>query len=138
MKHRYAVAADLPLLGRLNRELIEDEGSDNSMTIAELEQRMRRWLSSEHRAVLFEIAAEPIGYALFQPDEYGVYLRHFFICRGFRRSGHGRRSMDILRTRILPKDCQVTLDVLEENETGMAFWQAVGFSSHARKLKART
>jgi len=138
MKHRYAIAADLPLLSRLNRQLIEDEGSDNSMTIPELEQRMRRWLGSEHRAVLFEIGGEPVGYALFQPDEYGVYLRHFFICRSFRRAGHGRRALEILRTRVFPKDCQVTLDVLEDNQAGLAFWQAVGFSNHARKLKVRT
>ena len=38
-----ATEADLPLLAEMNRRLIEDEGSENPMTVAELQQRMRAW-----------------------------------------------------------------------------------------------
>jgi len=46
---RDASAADTPLLAQLNRQLIEDEGAANPMSLAELEARMREWLASAGR-----------------------------------------------------------------------------------------
>ena len=46
MEHYQATTADLPLLAKLNKQLIEDEGHRNPMTVAELETRMRNWLES--------------------------------------------------------------------------------------------
>ena len=72
MNYRFAEACDLPLLAQLNHELIRDEGADNPMTLAQLEERMRIWLSSQYRAVVFEEASATAGYALFRSDEDGV------------------------------------------------------------------
>lgn len=54
MDLRAATEADVPLLARWNRELIEDEGADNLTSPAELEARMRAWLAGDYRAVIFE------------------------------------------------------------------------------------
>jgi ribosomal protein S18 acetylase RimI-like enzyme len=131
---REATAADLPLLARLNRELIEDQRSSNPMTLAELEERMRGWLGGEYRAVFFELD-EVVAYALFRPAEGGIHLRQFFVLRSFRRRGIGRGAIEAFRRRYVPAGAAVTLEVLVHNETGIAFWRALGFEEHALSLR---
>src|SRR5262245_41538269 len=50
MTFRAATLEDCPRLADLNHQLIQDEGHRNPMTVPELEQRMRDWISSEYRA----------------------------------------------------------------------------------------
>ena len=50
--------ADIGALVGLNRMLIEDEGAENNMTIAQLEQRMLGFLTSECEAFFFEMEGE--------------------------------------------------------------------------------
>ena len=55
MTFRLATLNDCPLLAAMNRQLLEDEGHRNRfMTVLQLEERMRGWLSGEYRAVIFE------------------------------------------------------------------------------------
>jgi GNAT superfamily N-acetyltransferase len=136
VKHRFATAADLPRLAAWNRELIEDERSDNPMSVAQLEERMRRLLAGDYRAVLFEVADGPGGYALFRVDEDGVYLRQLLVPRALRRRGLGRAAMHLLLDEVFPRGARVWLQVLEQNESGLAFWRALGFRPHARTLVA--
>jgi len=135
MQLREATTEDLPLFAELNRQLIEDQRSSNPMSVAELEVRMRGWLSAEYRAVVFEIETEPVGYAVFRPAEGGIHLRQFFVARGRRRQGIGRRAIDALRTRYVPPGAAVTLEVLLHNSGGLAFWRALGFEDHALSLR---
>jgi len=136
VRHRFATAADLPRLAAWNRELIEDQGSDNPMTVAQLEARMQRWLAGPYRAVLFEVADGPAGYALFQIDEDGVHLRQLLVPRALRRRGVGRAAVRLLLDEVFPRGARVWLQVLEQNESGLAFWSALGFRPHARTLVA--
>lgn len=89
MDFRFATPDDVSLLAELNHQLIEDEGSANSMSVAELASRMLRWLEADYRAVLFEVSAEPVAYLLYRPSEDGIYVRQLFVCRGHRRRGYG-------------------------------------------------
>ena len=54
MTFRIATQSDCALLAELNHQLIRDEGHRNAMTVPELEARLRTWLASEYRAVIFE------------------------------------------------------------------------------------
>jgi len=47
MTFRPATLDDCALLARLNHELIRDEGHRNPMTVPQLEQRMRGWISGD-------------------------------------------------------------------------------------------
>jgi ribosomal protein S18 acetylase RimI-like enzyme len=136
LKQRPATVADLPRLAAWNRELIEDERSDNPMSLAQLEERMRRWLAADYRAVVFESDDRPVGYALFRSDEDGVHLRQLLVLRAHRRRGFGREAVRLLREEVLPRGVRVWLQVLEQNERGLAFWGALGFRPHARTLVA--
>jgi GNAT superfamily N-acetyltransferase len=109
MKHRRATEQDFQLLASLNQQLIRDEGHHNSMTIAELEERMRGWLIGEYAAVVFEEDVAVVAYALYRekPDE--IYLRQLFVARERRRQGIGRQTIEILRSEYWPKTKRLSM-----------------------------
>lgn len=135
MTFRPATLDDCPLLAVLNHQLIRDEGHRNRMTVDELEQRMRGWLSGEYRAVIFEDGGEAVAYALFREQPGEICLRQLFVARHRRRQGIGRRAVEILRTQIWPKTKRLTVDVLVTNEGGIAFWRQVGFTDYCLTLE---
>jgi len=135
MTFRPATIDDCPLLAELNHLLIRDEGHRNSMTVAKLEQRMRGWLSSEYRAVIYEDGGEVVAYALYREQQEEIYLRQLFVVRDRRRQGIGRRAMQILRSDIWPKNKRLTVDVLVANKTATAFWRAVGYADYCLTLE---
>src|SRR5205823_3421341 len=96
LTHRLARLADVPLLAQMNHQLIRDEGHENPMTSPELAARMKRWLQSECRGVLFEHERNVVAYALYRSDPGWIYLRQFFVHRNHRRQGIGRAAMEIL------------------------------------------
>jgi GNAT superfamily N-acetyltransferase len=61
---RVAAAADLPQLASWNKQLIEDEGHDNTMSFEELVARMRNWLTTEYQALIFDEPATSADRAL--------------------------------------------------------------------------
>ena len=135
MTFRPATLDDCPLLTELNHQLIRDEGHRNAMTVAELEQRMRGWLASEYRAVLYEDDGEVVAYVLFREQPEEIYLRQLFVVRHRRRQGLGRRAVEILRSQVWPKTKRLTVDVLVANTSGVAFWRAVGYRDYALTLE---
>ena len=130
---RVATEEDVPLLAKMNKQLIEDEGHRNPMSIVELSQRMQGWLQGGWNAdVFFRANTEPretvIGYALYQhrreefvPDESVVYLRQFLILREYRGQGLGRLALRQLFKTRFPARCTVVVDVLTANERGLNF-----------------
>jgi GNAT superfamily N-acetyltransferase len=102
---RAATDDDIERLAHMNKQLIEDEGHRNPMTISELVVRLRGWLQSGWNADLF-VRAIPseadaiIGYALYQyrrdeffPERRIVYLRQSLIEREHRSHGLGRTAL---------------------------------------------
>jgi len=135
MTFRAATLDDCPLLAGLNHQLIRDEGHRNQMTVPELEQRMRGWLSGQYRAVIFEDAGGVVAYGLYREQPEMIYLRQLFVVRHRRRQGFGRRAVKILRSQVWPKDRRLTVDVLVANQSGVAFWRSVGYTDYALSLE---
>ncbi len=135
MVHRHATSSDCGLLAELNQQLIRDEGHRNRMTVAELEQRMRDWLTTEYAAVLFEEGNEVVAYALYRerPDE--IYLRQLFVVCHRRRQGIGRRAFELLRSMVWSHDKRLTVEVLVHNTAAVAFWRAVGYRDYSLTLE---
>ena len=149
MKHRFAMLKDVPMLARMNRQLVDDEGHRNRMqTDAWLEKRMRGFLTGEYRAVLFELDGRTVAYVLFTDRTEGgdtVYLRQIFVDRAYRRKGVGREIMRILRDEIWPPDKRITVGVLKSNRAAIAFYRSIGFEPYsiefeipARKDRSKT
>jgi predicted acetyltransferase len=130
MNFRRAALGDCALLAKLNHQLIRDEGHRNRMTIPELEQRMRGWLSSDYAAVIFEDGMEIVAYALYREQREEIYLRQLFVVRNRRRQGIGRQAFQILRSKIWPASKRLTVDALVHNAAAIAFWRAVGYQDY--------
>jgi GNAT superfamily N-acetyltransferase len=128
--------ADLALLAEWNHQLIRDEGHRNPMTVAQLEERMKGWLHGEYRAVLFSNVS-PVGYALFRKEKGLVHLRQFFVRRDQRRAGIGRAAFSILREQVWPSDTRLTVDVLCQNQSAIAFWRSMGYRDYCLTLEIK-
>ena len=156
MDIRKCTLADVPALARLNKQLIEDEQSDNPMNVGQLEERMRGFLEGSYEAFFFtggndapgndapdtaqpgESAGAPeqvIGYALADMARSPVYLRQFFICRDNRREHCGTRAFKLL-TDALGVDT-IDIEVLPWNERGMRFWKSLGFEEKCVAMQLR-
>ena len=123
---RPATLADTDLLAAMNKQLIEDEGHDNPMTVQQLIERMEGFLSRDYTALLFaDSDGVTVGYALINKATDPLYLRQFFICRDERRKGYGRRffykMLDYLGVET------IDIEVLAWNDTGKAFWESLNF-----------
>jgi len=131
---REASDSDLGLLAEWNHRLIRDEGHRNPMTVAQLAERMKKWLQGEYRAVVFS-DDEPVCYALFKKEVELVYLRQFFVRPEKRRAGIGRAAFSILREQIWPAGVRLTVDVLCQNQGGISFWRSVGCRDYCLTLE---
>jgi GNAT superfamily N-acetyltransferase len=132
---RRATIADCPMLAELNYQLIRDEGHRNAMTVSDLRQRLRAWLSGEYVGIIFEDGGNVVAYALYREDVTEVYLRQIFVVRQRRRQGIGRRAFETLRMDIWPKDKRLTVEVLVRNEAAVAFWRAMGYQDYSLMLE---
>ncbi|MBO4438683.1 MAG: GNAT family N-acetyltransferase [Spirochaetaceae bacterium] len=117
---------DAALLSQMNKRLIDDEKSTNPMTVEELEERMRGFLSTDYSAYFFMQDETVVGYALVKDTEKPLYLRQFFIDREYRRQHLGRQAFHLLLDFL--KTDTINLDVLPWNEPGLRFWQSLGFA----------
>lgn len=137
LTHREATAQDVPSLAAMNRQLIEDEQHPRSihLTLPQLEERMRGFLTEGYGAVLFERDDRTVGYALFRDRQDSIYLRQFFVTRDCRRQGIGREAFDILRKCVWPTERRLTVEVLWSNRGAYRFWKAVGYHEYAVELE---
>jgi ribosomal protein S18 acetylase RimI-like enzyme len=137
---RSATSMDLPLLVRMNQELIEDEGSSNPMNPKQLETRMQRWLH-QWQIDLFIQDTLVIGYTIYRPqqsetdDQKTTYIRHYYISREHRRQGLGHKCFKLLQQERFPPDTKIYLEVLWHNQRGREFWKAMGFSPYSLTMK---
>jgi len=138
---RSARDSDLVLLAQMNRRLIEDEGSRNPMSVPQLQERLRGWLTEGYQArLIVEGDDAVVGYAIYRvladdyyPEQQYVYLRQLYVERGARRRGNGRRAMALLCDEF-PAGATVALDVLTSNPVGEAFWRSLGFAPYCTTL----
>ena len=139
MDCRLATIDDVPLLARMNRELVEDEQHRNRFrSDAWLEKRMSSFLAGDYTAVIFELDGEAVAYALFRdhPDhDDTLYLRQIFVRRERRRQGVGRTAVRMLRGQIWPQDKRITTEVLVGNQVARQFYAAVGFRPYCMELE---
>lgn len=126
--------SDLGRLAEWNHQLIRDEGHRNTMSVAELADRMEKWLQGEYRAIIFS-DDEPVAYALFKMEDSLIYLRQLFVRRDRRRGGIGRAAFRILRHDIWPSDVRLTVEVLCQNTGAVAFWRSVGYRDYCLTLE---
>ncbi|MBL0728704.1 GNAT family N-acetyltransferase [Piscinibacter sp. HJYY11] len=131
---RPATEADAEALGRLNHQLIRDEGHRNPMSVDELVERMRRWLADDgYEALLGFDGDELVAYVLWRDEPDCVYLRQIFVHRDQRRQGVARHLMLSVFERWPGK--RLVVDVLAGNARALAFWRRMGYRDYAVMLE---
>jgi len=131
---RCATLADAEALGRLNHELIRDEGLRNPMNVAQLTERLRGWLAYERYEALLALDGDaPVAYVLWRDLPDSVYLRQIYVQREYRRQGTARHLMLTLFERWPTK--RLTVDVLAGNARALAFWRRMGYQDYAVMLE---
>ena len=135
MKYHIANETDLDILAQWNYQLIRDEGHRNPMTVPQLRDRMRQWLSGDYTSVIFEKDNEAVAYALFRESEDEIYLRQLFVEREMRNQGIGKEAVRILKEEIWTKPKRLTVDVLSHNKAAIAFWRSVGYKDYCLTLE---
>jgi RimJ/RimL family protein N-acetyltransferase len=118
---------DVNLLAQMNKQLIEDEKANNSMDITQLMERMTGFLNSGYKAFLLLDGNNIVGYALCDMDKTPIYLRHYFIKREERRKHYGKEAFIELLKHLKIKEIEI--DVYQWNETGIKFWESLGFKN---------
>ena len=125
MRIQKCTIADIPILAKLNKQLIDDEKNNNSMSINELENRMREFLETEYSAYFFIQNSQIIGYALLKNTTEPVYLRQFLIDREYREQHYGKQAFQMLIQHLNLN--KIDIEVLPWNQTGYLFWKNCGF-----------
>jgi ribosomal protein S18 acetylase RimI-like enzyme len=131
-----ANAADAGELAAMNAALIRDEGHRNRMSLAELTERMARFLSVEgYAARKLVLAGRTIGYCLYRDAGDHVYIRQLYVVPELRSRGLGRRAFALLRERAWGPQRYLRVEVLARNRRGWDFWRSVGFGDYAMTLE---
>jgi ribosomal protein S18 acetylase RimI-like enzyme len=55
--------------------------------------------------------------------------------RDLRRQGIGRRAIDLLRDKIWSQEKRLTVEVLTDNRSGVAFWRSAGYRDYSLALE---
>ncbi len=124
---------DVNKLAELNKQLIEDERSDNKMDLMELSDRMRDFLKGDYCAYFFMDGSDVQGYALINNSTNPLYLRQFLIERTYRRKHFGKQAIKLL-LKELNVD-KLDIEVLSWNEAGIKFWEDCGFVERSRYMR---
>ena len=124
---------DISTLAILNKQLIDDEKSDNPMNIKELEERMTGFLNTDYEAYFFIVNDEIIGYGLVKNICTPLYLRQFLIDRKYRKQHYGTEAFQSLLEYL--KVDTIDIEVLTRNEPGNRFWENCGFKEISRYMR---
>ncbi len=127
------ILEDAALLAEMNKQLIEDEKAGNPMDISQLKSRMIDFLQNGCKAYLIISGKKVVGYALIDMTKEPKYLRQFFVVREERRKHYGERAIAKLLEKLDIKELDI--DVLKWNETGIKFWEAMGFKELWKRMR---
>ena len=131
---REATQQDIPRLGELNHQLIQDEGHENRLGVKGLQQRMAMWLVQEYRCFIATNRNQIVGYALYKQSGDGFYLRQLFVSRDHRRLGIATQLMDYLFAEEWG-DHELRLDVLATNQEAISFYEQYGLSLYCHTFR---
>ena len=134
LRYRPATVADADALGRLNHQLIRDEGHRNPMTLEELSARMRTWIAEEGYEALLGFDGEAlVAYVLWRDEPEAVYLRQIYVQREYRRQGVARHLVLSVFERWPAR--RLAGAVLAGNARALAFWRRMGYRDYAVMLE---
>ncbi|TGD72695.1 GNAT family N-acetyltransferase [Mangrovimicrobium sediminis] len=132
---RPATAEDSALIYRFVRELAEYEREPDKVTTSEDELRDALFGPGARgaQAVICEIDAEPVGFALYFYNfstwvgKYGIFLEDLYVSPEHRGCGAGKALLRHLAQKAVAEGCgRYEWNVLDWNEPSIRFYEACG------------
>ncbi|MHB9293996.1 hypothetical protein Holit_03119 [Hollandina sp. SP2] len=124
---------NINILANMNKQLIEDEKTNNEMDVPQLTERMLGFLNTGYKAFFIKNENKIIGYILCDMNKDPVYLRQFFIKEEERRKKYGMGAFNELKKHLGIKEIEI--DVYIWNEIGIKFWKALGFKEQYIRMR---
>jgi ribosomal protein S18 acetylase RimI-like enzyme len=128
--------SDANILAEMNRQLIEDEKENSKIDLPQLIKRMVNFLNNEYKAFFIKNGNIIVGYFLCDMSKSPIYIRQFFIKREERRKHSGKEAFFELKNYF--KIDEIELDVYTWNETGIKFWESLGFKRQLIRMKYKS
>ena len=131
---RAAIESEVPLILQLIRELAEFERLSEYVTATEADLRTALFGPRPFaEALMADVAAEPVGYALFYHDfstfrgKPGIYLEDLYVRPQHRHRGIGKAFMRRLARICAERGChRLEWSVLNWNEPALRFYRSLG------------
>jgi GNAT superfamily N-acetyltransferase len=130
---------DAELLGSLNAQLAEDEGTPAIGPPSAYTERMRGWLEhGRYQAAIARRGNDVMAYVLWRDDpDYGdIFIRQYFVSRQHRGTGLGHKLLEHA-THQFWHGKPLRLDVYDTNPQGRKFWEKAGFTPYSRLMRRR-
>lgn len=130
---RPALAADVPLLLSMIRELADYEHLSNQMDTTEQELHDALFVRCAAHALLMEWSGEPAGYAVYFysfstfTGLTSIYLEDLFVRPAFRKRGIGHAVFIHLARKACEEGCgRLEWECLNWNTPALTFYQTLG------------
>jgi ribosomal protein S18 acetylase RimI-like enzyme len=126
---RLATINDLAELSVLNKQLREDERTDNEMSDEEITKRMESFITGQVYKVhvLENPEKEIIGYCVLDITREPNYMRQLFVKSQYRNHGYGKLLLKKVMEEYQLKE--IDLEVMLWNESAIRFYEHIGFKS---------
>ncbi len=126
---RLATINDLAELSVLNKQLREDERTDNEMSDEEITKRMESFITGQvYKVHVLENAEkEIIGYCVLDITREPNYMRQLFVKSQYRNHGYGKLLLKKVMEEYQLKE--IDLEVMLWNESAIRFYEHIGFKS---------
>ena len=132
MDIRLCTIEDVPLRADLNKLFFEEEQKGIDLHLPHLQERMKGYITSGHKAFLFREVERIVGYALWDISSSHVNLRQFFISREERRKGYGKRAFQLMVDQLDIRDAEI--EVYYWDDSGSAFWESLGLNTQRNRI----
>ncbi|MFP4376072.1 MAG: NUDIX domain-containing protein [Spirochaetales bacterium] len=138
LSYTHALDSDVPVLAKLNEELLQAQNVESGMTLEALEVRMREFLAADYQAVLFVFRDAVVGYALFKLQPKFAFIRHIYVNTDAGKKVRVETAFQLLRKGELQDYASIRLDVPEGNKDSLQIWESIGFQPRSVRLELET
>jgi 8-oxo-dGTP pyrophosphatase MutT (NUDIX family) len=138
LSYTHAQDEDVPMLEKLNADLLQAQNVESGMTLDALEVRMREFLAAEYQAVLFVFREKVVGYALFKLEPKFAFVRHIYVDTSVAKKVRVDTAFQLLRKGEFEDYASVRLDVPEGNKESLKIWESIGFRPRSVRLELET
>ena len=132
---------DVKTLAEMNKQWIKEDKANGilnysfEMDSSQLIGRMTDWLNTGYKAFFIKDESTVAGYIICDMTKEPVFLRQFYIVKSGRRQHYGKTGFKMLLEKLGVSEIELSVDT--KNETGIKFWESLGFEEQWKRMKLK-